>query len=160
MDKVRYLGEAKPFGVFPYLLLSNLKVTMLTDVESMCKTLGKVTSALVFIMFQSVTLQRNMASLQTECVFDSFTTNTVSVSRFSDSHEFEERQKQTREMRSYPRYWFTTIWESGGGPQKRCYTRRRYTMGEGLNECPGSISISCIKHRKDRSIHFADISIS
>lgn len=154
VDKVQYRGEVEPFGVFPYLSLSNLRVTMLTDVESMCKTLGKVTSALVFIMFHGVTLQRNMATLQTECRFDSFTTDTVSVSRFFQlPWVCEERQKQMREIRSYPRYRLNTIWESTRAPKKHCYTRR-FIMGGGLNECPGSISISCINHRKERSIYF------
>lgn len=70
--------------------MSNLKVTMLIDVES--KTLGKVTLTLVIIMFHGATLQRNMATLRTECLVDPFTAG-VPILRLSSSQEFAVKDK-------------------------------------------------------------------
>lgn len=69
---------------------------MLIDVESACKTLGEVTLTLVFIVFHGATLQGNMATLQTECLFDPFTTDVVSISGFSQEFAGKDKNRQEK----------------------------------------------------------------
>lgn len=96
MGKVRYLGEVKSSGVFSIFYFQTLRVTMLIDVERVCKTLGKVTPALVFIMFHGATLQGNKETLQTECLFEPYATDAVSISELSRSQEFARKDKSRR----------------------------------------------------------------
>lgn len=57
MDKGKIPWRSEISWSIPHLLMSDLKVTMLIDVETVCKTWGKVTLTLVFIMFHGETLQ-------------------------------------------------------------------------------------------------------
>lgn len=116
MDKGKIPWRSEISWSIPHLLMSDLKVTMLIDVETVCKTWGKVTLTLVFIMFHGETLQGNMATLQTECLCDPFATVYHRIFQFPG--DCGERQKPTREMRSRQRYRFTTTRESTGASHR------------------------------------------